>query len=82
VRKPELVRVASNGDAVKGMRAVDFDELGRHEARIYERAGLGAGALVRGPAVVEEPAASTVVFPGQTLRADERGILVLEEEAG
>ena len=65
VRKPELVRVASNGDAVKGMRAVDFDELGRHEARIYERAGLGAGALVRGPAVVEEPAASTVVFPGR-----------------
>jgi N-methylhydantoinase A len=81
VRKPELARIATNGDgsaARKGVRDVDFDELGRHEATIYERSLLGAGAELEGPAVVEEPAASTVVFPGQRLRVDEYGNVIIE----
>jgi N-methylhydantoinase A len=81
VPKPELRAIASNGDAqaaFKGIRDVDFDELGRHESRIFERALLGAGAELEGPAVVEEPAASTVVFPGQRLRVDELGNLIVE----
>jgi N-methylhydantoinase A len=81
VRKPELARIATNGDgsaARKGVRGVDFDELGRHEATIYERSLLGAGAELEGPAVVEEPAASTVVFPGQRLRVDEYGNVIIE----
>jgi N-methylhydantoinase A len=83
VRKPELARISTNGDAsvaLKGTRDVDFDELGRREARIYERAQLGAGAGLEGPAVIEEPAASTVVFPGQRLRVDEYGNLIIETE--
>jgi N-methylhydantoinase A len=83
VRKPELARVVADGDgsrALKATRAVDFDELGRRETAIYERSRLAAGAIVDGPAVVEEPAASTVVFPGQILRVDERGILVIEAQ--
>jgi N-methylhydantoinase A len=81
VAKPELARIGSNGSidgALKGMRDVDYDELGRHESKIYERSRLGDGASLDGPAVVEEPAASTVVFPGQTLRVDEYGNLVIE----
>jgi N-methylhydantoinase A len=84
VRKPELGRIASNGtveSALKGTRDVDFDELGRHESRIYERERLGAGAVLEGPAVIEEPAASTVVFPGQRLHVDELGNLIVELEA-
>jgi N-methylhydantoinase A len=83
VQKPELERVQANGDAsvaFKGERDVDFDELGQHQSRVYERARLGAGAVLGGPAVVEEPAASTVVFPGQTLRVDEYGNLSIEIE--
>ncbi len=83
VRKPELARVPANGDAssaLKGVRDVDFDELGRREARIYERSQLGAGAELEGPAVVEEPAASTVVFPDQRLRVDEYGSLIIDTE--
>jgi N-methylhydantoinase A len=82
VRKPELRRLAANGDAsgaVKGTRAVDFDEAGRHEATLYERAELGAGAVLSGPAVIEEPAASTVVFPGQSARIESHGLIVVEE---
>jgi N-methylhydantoinase A len=83
VPKPELRSLASNGSAagaLKGTRDVDFDELGRHESRIYERERLGAGAELEGPAVIEEPAASTVVFPGQRLRVDDFGNLVVETE--
>jgi hypothetical protein len=41
---------------------------------------LPTGADLEGPAVIEEPAASTVVFPGQRLRVDEFGNLVIETE--
>jgi N-methylhydantoinase A len=83
VRKPELARIPANGNAqaaLKGTRDVDFDELGRHESSTYERSRLGAGAELDGPAVIEEPAASTVVFPGQRLRVDEYGNLIIETE--
>jgi N-methylhydantoinase A len=81
VQKPELRRLAAGGDgaaAAKGSRDVDFDALGRREAQVYERELLGPGAELEGPAVVEEPAASTVVFPGQRLRVDDFGNLIIE----
>ena len=84
VSKPELGRISSDGDpgrALKGTREVDFDELGWQEAHIYERDRLPAGAQLDGPAVIEEPAASTVVFPGQRLQVDEYGNLFVETEA-
>ena len=82
VSKPELQKIPASGDsreALKGVREVDFDELGRREASIYDRHLLGAGSMLEGPAVVEEPAASTVVFPDQRLGVDERGCLIIEE---
>jgi N-methylhydantoinase A len=81
VPKPELPRLSGGGDAAaasKGSRDVDFDALGRLEAHVFERGLLGPAAELEGPAVVEEPAASTVVFPGQRLRVDEFGNLVIE----
>ncbi|MFL5654977.1 MAG: hydantoinase/oxoprolinase family protein [Ktedonobacteraceae bacterium] len=81
VRKPELQHIEVNAEAqraFKGIRLVDFDDLGRYETSIYERARLGAGAELEGPAVVEEAAASTVVLPGQKLHVDVFGNLVIE----
>jgi N-methylhydantoinase A len=81
VQKPELPRLDRGGDAaaaLKGSRDVDFDALGRREAQVFERSLLGPGAELEGPAVVEEPAASTVVFPGQRLRVDEFGNLIVD----
>jgi N-methylhydantoinase A len=84
VDKPTLPRLpASDADADgarKGTRLVDFDDLGRHEAAIYERSALGSGAQLEGPAVIEDPAASTVLFPSQELIVDEWGNLILEGE--
>jgi len=83
VRKPELQRIATDTDtqrAFKGTRLVDFDDLGRHETSIYERERLGAGAVLEGPAVVEEAAASTLLLPRQQLHVDSFGNLIIETE--
>ena len=69
---------ADRSAAAKGMRRVNFDELGFHEAAIYERDRLPVGAAVEGPAVIEEPASTTVVFPDQKLTRDEYGFLHIE----
>jgi N-methylhydantoinase A len=44
---------------------------------IYDRSTLPAGFRLDGPAVVEEFGSTTVVFPGQGLEVDERGILIV-----
>jgi N-methylhydantoinase A len=80
VRKPELQKIAANTDtqqALKGTRQVNFDDLGSHETRIYERERLGAGAELEGPAVIEEAAASTLVLPRQKLYVDDFGNLII-----
>jgi N-methylhydantoinase A len=82
VEKPKLRKIEPDGRspnaAKKGQRDVDFDELGWHRSAIYERSRLGAGAQVEGPAVVEEPAASTVLFPEDRLTVDDYGNLIIE----
>ena len=82
VTKPGVKRLdggwGSLDEARKGTRRVNFDELGFHEAAIYERASLPVGVPVDGPAVIEEPASTTVVFPDQRLTRDEYGFLHIE----
>jgi len=82
VKKPEFRKLDGRGgvlaDARKGARRVNFDELGFAEAAIYERERLPVGVAVKGPAVVEEPASTTVVFPDQKLTRDEFGFLHIE----
>jgi N-methylhydantoinase A len=68
----------SLAEARKGMRRVNFDELGFHQAAIYERANLPVGVSLAGPAIIEEPASTTVVFPDQRLTRDEYGFLHIE----
>jgi len=82
VKKPTIPKLDHAGTlkkALKGERTVNFDELGFQRSAIYERARLPVGKRIKGPAVVEEPAAVTVVFPGQALTQDEYGFLHIEE---
>jgi N-methylhydantoinase A len=83
VRKPEIVAHDEGPEhadaAVKGRRRVNYDSDGWHESTTYERERLQPGMRLAGPAVVEEPAATTVVFPGQQLRVDRYGNLIIEE---
>ena len=62
-----------------GARPVYFAELGRAVATpAYARAELRAGNRIAGPALVEEHASTTVLLPGDRLRVDEYGNLVIE----
>ena len=85
VPKPELAKVAPAGakleDAVRGSREVDFDERGIHQTTIYDRALLDPGAEMVGPVVVEEPAATLLVPPGNPVRVDDYGNLIVEVSA-
>lgn len=75
---PRAFRGAGEGTpAPRSRRAVHFDAHGTIETPIYERAGFAAGAGVEGPAIVEEPASTTVIFPGQRMRVDEWGNLLI-----
>lgn len=66
----------------KGRRLVRFANHGVVDSPIYERANLPAGAGIDGPAIVEEPAATTVVAPGQRLTVDGLGNLIIETGGG
>jgi N-methylhydantoinase A len=84
VEKPEITRLNDDAarsveEARKGDRQVIFDE-GFQSTPTYERDLLPVGARLSGPLIVEEPAATTVVFPGQRLTVDEYGFLHIEEE--
>lgn len=46
---------------------------------VYERASLGAGAIVPGPAIVGQLDSTTVILPGQHARVDAAGNLLIEE---
>ena len=55
-----------------------------HEGRsipvdVYPRAGVGAGAVVHGPAIIEQADTTTFLLPGWQARADRLGTLHLTE---
>ncbi|MGH7753055.1 MAG: hydantoinase/oxoprolinase family protein, partial [Gemmatimonadales bacterium] len=82
--KPKLPRLRAARTARtarKGAREVDFDVHGRREAALYERSFLAPRAKVKGPAIIEEPAATTVIFPGQRAEVDRFGNLIIEVKA-
>ena len=68
---------ASLEAAKLGTRQVWFDG-GWHEAAIYARLALPAGTVVRGPAVLEQPDATTVIDPDLTARVDDFGNIIVE----
>ena len=59
--------------AVKGRREVDYAEYGRHEATIYDSDRLAPGMTFSGPAVIEDPGMTIVVFPKNAVSIDGYG---------
>ena len=80
IAKPALAPLAeATGEATaKGQRPVYFAESeGYVDCPVYDRYALGAGAVVQGPAIVEEIDSTTVVHPQYQVRVDEVGQMVL-----
>jgi N-methylhydantoinase A len=84
MRKPPLERIARGGrtpprSALRGRRGAYFAEAGKAVATPeYARDELRAGNRIDGPALIEEHASTTVLLPGDALRVDEYGNLVIE----
>jgi N-methylhydantoinase A len=80
--KPRFERIAAGGiapspDAARGNRPVSFDGRGFVATPTFDRMKLFAGNRISGPALIEEHASTTVVFPGDALTVDEYGNLVI-----
>jgi len=66
---------ASMEAAFRGTRPVWFG--GWRESRIYDRLALPAGAEIAGPAILEQPDATTVIDPGLLARVDDFGNVIV-----
>jgi N-methylhydantoinase A len=62
-----------------GVRPVWFDG-GWRDTAIFARLDLPAGAVIAGPAVLEQPDATTVIEPGLVGRIDALGNLIVEPQ--
>jgi N-methylhydantoinase A len=79
--KPPLTRIARGrasppAGAHAGKRRAFLDGRFR-DAPTYRRAGLLAGNRIKGPALIEEHASTTVLMPGDTCEVDAYGNLVI-----
>jgi N-methylhydantoinase A len=63
--------------AFRGNRLVYFAEAGFVETPTYDRAYLVASNKIKGPALIEEYASTTVVHPGDALDVDSLGNLII-----
>jgi len=78
IRKPEVLEIAGGSGAESartGSRQVYFDEW--VDTRIYDRARLGAGDRVDGPAVMEEFSSTVPLHPGFAATVDGYGNLII-----
>ena len=84
MKKPPLEKIARGAKtptvaAHRGKRKVYFAELGKAVATpTFSRDELRSGNRIDGPALIEEYASTTVLLPGDKLRVDEFGNLVIE----
>lgn len=84
VDKPEPARIGkgrTSAQAVKGHRDAVFSADGRRiRTPIIDGTPLGAGAVVKGPAVIEEVTTTIVIEPGWTARLDKSGSYLITRD--
>jgi N-methylhydantoinase A len=76
----EVVAMPAPADAVKGRRTVYFEAETGTETTLYERDRLPVGAMLDGPAIVEQFDSTTVVPAGWKAAVDGFGNLILSRE--
>lgn len=73
-KAPKLGKGASADKALKGHRKAIFSADGKQvKTPVYDGEKLGAGATVKGPAIIEEVTTTIVVEPGWTAKLDASG---------
>ncbi|MGX8790925.1 hydantoinase/oxoprolinase family protein [Oceanobacillus sp. M60] len=85
VEKPVIQKIDRNTtleDAKIETRNVYFENpKGWVQTDVYQREWLPVNTIVQGPVIVEEKAAVTVIYKGQTLMVDDYGNLIIETGA-
>jgi N-methylhydantoinase A len=80
IQKPELREISpvSGKPSPTEFRSVYFEGSGSWvETPVFDRDGLGAGSVFKGPAVVEQYDSTTVVYTGWSGKVDRFGVLRL-----
>ncbi len=67
----------SGGRALKASRPAYFGD-GFIDTPVYDRYALARGAVIAGPAIIEEREATTVILPGDTARIDASGTIAID----
>ena len=74
IDKPDLQKRKKTGipidKTIKDNRKVDFDEMGVHDSKIYDFDLLEPDMEFEGPAIVEDPSTTVVIFPNQKCKVD------------
>ncbi|RLQ91305.1 hydantoinase/oxoprolinase family protein [Planomicrobium sp. Y74] len=82
VQKPKLQKLETGSKdaetALKETRPVLYEGEGWNDTKVYHRTLLAPGMKIQGPAIVEEPTATTVFYSGQILSVDAYGNLLIE----
>jgi len=77
-RAPQAELPPADGlPAPRERRLVRFAGRAFAETPVYDRAGLGAGSRIAGPAVIEQLDATAIVHPGDTAAVDTYGNLTI-----
>jgi N-methylhydantoinase A len=82
MRKPKLAEIARGSAkpvaaAANGTRRVFFPGQGWTQCQTWRREALKAGNRIIGPALIEEHASTTVVQPGDSVKVDTHGNLIV-----
>ncbi|MGB2828473.1 MAG: hypothetical protein WBC50_09825, partial [Dehalococcoidales bacterium] len=85
IPKPKLKELKKGGispdAALRTRRQVYFSETGGFvECPTYDRYGLTCGNVIKGPAIVADKDATTVIHPGYQAEVDRYGNLILTPE--
>jgi len=65
--------------ATRTERECYFEETGFGSVPVYNRKAVAERNGTTGPLIVEEPTSTTVIFPGQTVRVDDRANLIIKQ---
>jgi N-methylhydantoinase A len=84
VHLPNPVKRAAAETKAKGAvepfasRRTYLDEMGSVETPIYKGLDLPRGARIRGPAIIEEPTTTIVIYPGTSARVSDADNFILQ----
>lgn len=82
IARPEILEIEKGTGAENALlenRQVNYEDKW-YDARIYDRAKLGAGDEIEGPAVVQEFGSTVPLHPGFTMRVDNNGNLIIKRK--